>query len=182
MPVKEPQVKVTMWSIHRWCWRRKPRKGKQRKGEAHWGGSPTPFFHLEERPFFLAKLEGKAECNNPPRSFINLTPSWIHHYYITLHYRHLADTLIQSGIQLIRLSRRQSSPEQCWVKGLAQRPNGCVDLIVATLGLEPLTWRVPVIYLNHYATGCPVVSPQCIALNALKCFETYRTNKNLHYF
>ncbi|XP_061085002.1 peroxisomal succinyl-coenzyme A thioesterase-like isoform X1 [Conger conger] len=41
------------------------------------------------------------------------------------------------------------------VKGHAQGSNGCADLIVATPGLEPPTLRVPVIYLNHYATGRP---------------------------
>ena len=54
--------------------------------------------------------------------------------YITLHYItcHLADAFIQSDLQLIRLSRRHSPLEQCGVKGLAQGPNSCADLIVAT--------------------------------------------------
>ena len=63
---------------------------------------------------------------------------------------HLADAFIQSDLQLIRLCRK------CGVKGLAQGPNSCADLIVATPGIEPPTLRVSVKYLNHYATGCPV--------------------------
>ena len=43
--------------------------------------------------------------------------------------------------------------EQCGVKGLAQGPNSCADLIVATPGIHPPTSQVQVQYLNHYATG-----------------------------
>ena len=51
---------------------------------------------------------------------------------------------IQSDLQLISLSRRQSPLlEQCGVKGLAQGPNSCVDLIRAAPGHEPPTLRVP---------------------------------------
>ena len=64
----------------------------------------------------------------------------------TLHYItcHLADVFIQSDLQLIRLSRRHTPLEQCGVKGLAQGPNSCADLIVATPGIEPPTLRVQV--------------------------------------
>ena len=47
--------------------------------------------------------------------------------------------LTQSELQFIRQSRGQSLLEQCGVKALAQGPNGCVDLIEATPGLEPPT-------------------------------------------
>ena len=57
-------------------------------------------------------------------------------HYITCH---LADVFIQSNLQLIRLNRRHTPLEQCGVKGLAQGPNSCTDLIVATPGLEPPT-------------------------------------------
>ena len=71
-----------------------------------------------------------------------------------------AGAFIQSNLQLIRLSRRQPPPhptplEQCGVKGFAQGPNSCTDLIVATPGLEQPTFRVPVMYLSHLATGFP---------------------------
>ena len=46
----------------------------------------------------------------------------------------LADAFIQSDLQLIRLSRRHM--EQYGVKGLAQEPNSCADLILATPGIE----------------------------------------------
>ena len=62
-------------------------------------------------------------------------------HYITCH---LADTFIQSDLQLIRLSRRHSPLEHCGVKGLAQGLNGCADLIVATPRIEPPTLRVEV--------------------------------------
>ena len=39
------------------------------------------------------------------------------------------------------------------VKGLAQGPNSCADLIVAAPGIEPPTLRVQVKLLNRYATG-----------------------------
>ena len=66
--------------------------------------------------------------------------------YHTRHYItcHLADAFIQSDLQLIRLSRRHTPLEQCGVKGLAQGPNSCADLIVATTGIEPPTLRVQV--------------------------------------
>ena len=32
--------------------------------------------------------------------------------------------------------------EQCGIKGLAQGPNSCADLIVATPGIEPLSLQV----------------------------------------
>ena len=55
-----------------------------------------------------------------------------------LHYIacHLADAFIQSDLQLIR-SAGDMPLEQCW--DLAQGPTSCTDLIVATLGIEPLT-------------------------------------------
>ena len=73
--------------------------------------------------------------------------------YITCH---LADAFIQRDLQLIRLSRRHFTLEQCGVKGLAQGPNSGADLIMATPGIEPLTLQVQVNYLNHYSTGCPL--------------------------
>ena len=55
-------------------------------------------------------------------------------HYITLHYitLHLADASIQAG------------DRPPGVKGLAQGPNSCADLIVATPGIEPPTLRVQV--------------------------------------
>ena len=52
---------------------------------------------------------------------------------------YLADACIQSDLQFIRLSRGPSNPEQCGVKGLAQGPHSCTDLIGARPGLEPQT-------------------------------------------
>ena len=69
-------------------------------------------------------------------------------YYITL--SHLAEAFIQSNIELIRLSRRHFPLEKCGIKGLAQGPNSCADLIMATPGIEPRTLHVQVKYLNHY--------------------------------
>ena len=66
---------------------------------------------------------------------------------------HLANTFIQSNLQLIQLSRSHFPLEQCGVKGLAQGSNSCADLIMATPGIEPPTLRVQVKSLNHYATG-----------------------------
>ena len=59
---------------------------------------------------------------------------------------YLAVTFIRSDLQLIRLIGGQPTVQQCGVPGLAQGPNSCVDLIVATPGLEPPTFRVPVMY------------------------------------
>ena len=50
---------------------------------------------------------------------------------------------------MIRLrSRRHFSLEKCGVKGLAQGPNNCADLIMATPEIEPTTLRVQVEYLK----------------------------------
>ena len=57
---------------------------------------------------------------------------------------HLADAFIQSDLQLIWLSRRRSPLEQCGVKGFAQGPNSCADLILATPGIKPLILQVQV--------------------------------------
>ena len=65
----------------------------------------------------------------------------------------LGDAFIHCDLQLIRLSAGQSSLEQCGVKGLAQGPNGCMDLMVAALGIEPPTSRVPGMYLSRSAPG-----------------------------
>ena len=46
-------------------------------------------------------------------------------HYITLHYSYLADTFIQSDLQLIRLRKGQSPVGQCRVKGLVPEPNIC---------------------------------------------------------
>ena len=62
-------------------------------------------------------------------------------HYITCH---LADAFIQSYLQLIRLSRRHTPWSNVGLRGLAQWPNSCADLIVATPGIEPLTLRVQV--------------------------------------
>ena len=52
---------------------------------------------------------------------------------------------------MIRRSRGQFLLEQCGVKGLAQGPNSCTDLIQLsnTPGLEPPTFRVPVKGLSY---------------------------------
>ena len=68
---------------------------------------------------------------------------------------HLADVFIQSDLQLIRLSRRHNPWSNVGVEGLAQGPNSCADLILATPGIEPPAFRVQVHLLSHYATGCP---------------------------
>ena len=57
---------------------------------------------------------------------------------------YLADAFIQSDLQLIRLSRGLSPLEQCGVEGLAEVPNSCTHLIVATHELE-----TPINYLHH---------------------------------
>ena len=57
---------------------------------------------------------------------------------------HLAEAFIQSDLQLIRLCRRHTPKEQCGVKGLAQGPKSCADLIMATPGIEPPTLGVQV--------------------------------------
>ena len=62
---------------------------------------------------------------------------------------------IQSDLQLIRLSRGQSPWTNVGLR--AQEPNSWVDPVAATLGLEPPTFQVRVIYLSHNPTGCPTV-------------------------
>ena len=62
---------------------------------------------------------------------------------------HLADTFIQSDLQLIRLSN-------VGLRALLKGPTAVQTM--ATPGIEPLTLRVQVKYLNHYATGYPVGS------------------------
>ena len=57
---------------------------------------------------------------------------------------HLADAFIQSDLQLIRLSRRHTPWSNVGLRALAQGPNSCADLIVATPGIEPPTLRVQV--------------------------------------
>ena len=65
-----------------------------------------------------------------------------------MHYvSYLADIFIQVNLQLIRLSGGQSPLKQCGVKGFAE-----IDCIMATPGVPP-TFRVPVMYLSHEATG-----------------------------
>ena len=60
------------------------------------------------------------------------------HFYVLLGYStDIINCRFYSWLQLIRLSRGQSPLEQCGVKGLAQGPSSCIDLIVAT-------FRVPV--------------------------------------
>ena len=46
-------------------------------------------------------------------------------------------------------------PGAMWGWGPCSRSHSCADLIVATPGLEPPTFLVPVIYLIPWATGCP---------------------------
>ena len=88
---------------------------------------------------------------------------------LTLYYCYLADALIQSDLQLIRLSR--GLMEQCGFKGLAQGPNSCTDLIVATVGFEPPTFWVPVKPLSHRVrTESNRVKPQ----------ESSRSNSENH--
>ena len=64
--------------------------------------------------------------------------------YITAYCSYLADAFIQIDLQLISLSSGQFPLEQCGVRGLAQGPNSCTDLIA-------LTFVVPVERLSHYA-------------------------------
>ena len=94
---------------------------------------------------------------------------------ITLHYLscHLADAFIQSDLQLVRLSRRHTPLEQCGVKGLAQGPNSCADLNVATPGIKPPTLRVQVKYLNRYRLSLLVIesSPLLRILERSLCFR-----------
>ena len=59
--------------------------------------------------------------------------------YITCH---LADAFIQSDLQLIDYAGHILGA--MWVKGLAQGPNSCADIIVATPGIESPTLRVQV--------------------------------------
>ena len=45
----------------------------------------------------------------------------------------------------VDLTKQETYPvEQCGVKGLAQEPNSCADLIVVTPGIEPPTLWVQV--------------------------------------
>ena len=78
-----------------------------------------------------SKLHAILEMNDNKHKNINIT-------------LHLAEAFIQSDLQLIRLSRRHTPLEQCGVKGLAQGPNSCSDLILATPGIESLTLQVQV--------------------------------------
>ena len=94
----------------------------------------------------------------------------------SIHCSYLADTFIQKDIQLIRLSRGQSTLEQCGFKGLAQRSNSCVDLIMATPGLEPTTFRVPVEHLSHQPAG--LLPPQTAALMKNKASAAERLMGN----
>ena len=66
-----------------------------------------------------------------------------------LYYNNNFDTVIQSNLRLIRLHWGQSPLEQCGVKGFAQGPLRCADLILAALGLESPTVQVPVMCLSH---------------------------------
>ena len=59
-------------------------------------------------------------------------------HYITLHSSYLADTFIQSNLQLTRLRGLRA-----WLKG----PTAAL-ILLATLGLEPLTFQVPVKHLS----------------------------------
>ena len=59
------------------------------------------------------------------------------HWLSTLH---LADAFIQSDLQ----TKQETSWSNVGVKGLAQGPNSCADLIVATPGIEPPTMGVQV--------------------------------------
>ena len=60
---------------------------------------------------------------------------------------YFADAFIKSksNLQLIRLSRGKWSNMGFFSQG----PNSCVDLIITTPGLEPPTFRVPVIILSY---------------------------------
>ena len=59
---------------------------------------------------------------------------------------YLADTLIQSALQL---TIGDNPPWSYVGLGLVQGPNSFVDLILATPGLEPATFQIPVMYLSH---------------------------------
>ena len=93
----------------------------------------------------------KTNSNASLWIYENLSSSYLKDIYC-----YLVDSVIQSDLQLIRLIRRHTPLEQCGVKGLAQGPSSCADLM-ATPGLEPPTFRVPVRWLSHEASGFPQV-------------------------
>ena len=62
-------------------------------------------------------------------------------HYITCN---LADAFIQSELHLIRLSRRHTPWSNEGLKGLAQAPNSCADVFVATPGIKQPTLQVQV--------------------------------------
>lgn len=67
--------------------------------------------------------------------------------------RYLADAIIQCNLWLISLSGGRFLLEQHGVKDLTQEPSSGTDLIVATPGLDPLTFQAPAMYHSHLATG-----------------------------
>ena len=106
------------------CWSRRHRHGNALTGT---------------RPHLCQERATSFSTSNNSACYRNISPTII----ISVSC-HLADAFIQRDLQLIRLSRRHTPLEQCGVKGLAQGPNSCADLIVATPGIEPPTLRVQV--------------------------------------
>ena len=80
-------------------------------------------------------------------------------YYITCH---LADTFIQSNLQLIWLSRRHTPRSNVGLRALLKGPTAVRILSWSTPGIEPPTLWVQVKQLNHYATGCHRSGRACV--------------------
>ena len=59
------------------------------------------------------------------------------------------------GPRVKRKAAKQKSGESSFYRNSTCVLMACADLIVGTPGLETLTFRVPVMYLSHKATGCP---------------------------
>ena len=57
---------------------------------------------------------------------------------------YFADAMIKRDLQFIRLG--PTPLERCGDKGLAEGNNSCADLIAATPEIEPLTFRIPIMY------------------------------------
>ena len=99
--------------------------------------APLPRSELPRTPALWLERR-RAPCITPA-SLSNRNPSLFY-----------ADAFIQSDSQLIRLSRGLNPPppppprSNMGVKGLAHELNSCADLIAATPGFEPTTFRVPV--------------------------------------
>ena len=134
------------------------------------GGFQRMFFRgagakleVPEGLFFRTRTTPEGSSLSFPTKFFSCQPTWTQYmgHSQSLHQSHPTFTahyilrlviklplFIQSDLQLIRQSRGQSTLEQCWVEGLAQGPNSC-RIFVATLGLEPSTYQVPVKHRIH---------------------------------